>query len=255
MGIRGKRAPLLPAPLRVDADGSPASRPGSSQNTPVSLSKARPGAHSPAPECRGRGAGVAGKTNIGIRERVTRIPRSIRRGLGKRRLRGVLLCPASVRYSGVGPGHFERWQSRRRRPRGRLARRHAPGIGGRYVRLQDHHTVRARHRLPLGQGAARAAPAGLTWVNPFTDRLRKVNLQIIVAARRSRGRRQSAAGDRTRAACPHGTGQPACWLPPDGAAQHGTQGAGSCLTDDTVRSRPRISGGEAGRRLAARGRH
>jgi regulator of protease activity HflC (stomatin/prohibitin superfamily) len=33
-----------------------------------------------------------------------------------------------------------------------------------------------------GQGAARAAPAGLTWVNPFTDRLRKVNLQIIVAA-------------------------------------------------------------------------
>src|SRR6478609_8175398 len=48
-----------PAPLRVDADGSPASRPGSSQNTPVSLSKARPGAHSLAPECRGRGAGVA----------------------------------------------------------------------------------------------------------------------------------------------------------------------------------------------------
>ena len=38
----------------------------------------------------------------------------------------------------------------------------------------------------------------------------------------------------------------ACLLaPPDDAAQHGTEGTGSCLTDDPVRSCPRLSGGEA----------
>jgi regulator of protease activity HflC (stomatin/prohibitin superfamily) len=81
------------------------------------------------------------------------------------------------------PGHFERWQSRRRRPRIRSAWRTmcqgngtAEMFGFKIINQYEQGIV-----FRWGKMLPAVRQPGLTWVNPISDRLRKVNMQIIAA--------------------------------------------------------------------------
>jgi regulator of protease activity HflC (stomatin/prohibitin superfamily) len=81
-------------------------------------------------------------------------------------------------------GHFERRQPRRRRPRGLVnPARHTPGdgmagmFGFKIIRQYERGIV-----FRFGRALPGTRQPGLTWVNPITDRLRKVNMQIVAAA-------------------------------------------------------------------------
>src|SRR5579862_5147631 len=81
------------------------------------------------------------------------------------------------------PGHFERWQSRRRRPRIRSAwrtmrqgNRTAEMFGFKVINQYEQGIV-----FRWGKMLPAVRQPGLTWVNPISDRLRKVNMQIIAA--------------------------------------------------------------------------
>src|SRR4029077_14886705 len=81
-------------------------------------------------------------------------------------------------------GHSERRQSRQRRPRFQAGPvRHAPrdrtaGMFGFKVITQYEKGIVFR----FGRALPGIREAGLTWINPFTSRLTKVNMQVIVAA-------------------------------------------------------------------------
>lgn len=83
----------------------------------------------------------------------------------------------------MGQGHFERWHSRRAvrgpgEPGAPDAGDKAAGMFGFKIVSQYEQGIVFR----FGRALPGIREPGLTWVNPFSDRLRKVNMQITVAA-------------------------------------------------------------------------